>query len=193
MLYFLLAGEVSWGEAIACGITLAIACPFAVAVGRTGTVTMKVPGRGVWSLVRAVAAVGPELWRTGWGYGGGGAAAAGRDAGGVKDSAVSVRRHWGGRCGAAGGGGGWRCRWHRTGSCWGWGHERDEAIVHQLVPGCGRGGLGMADLSAWSVVVWALLPGGGGAGGLGDGWDRGGAVGGAAAGRGGDGACCWWR
>lgn len=64
LLYFLLAGEVSWDEAIACGITLVIVCPFAVAVARTGTVPMRFSARGMWSLLRSVGAVLPELWQT---------------------------------------------------------------------------------------------------------------------------------
>ena len=133
LLYFLLAGEVSWDEAIACGITLAIVCPFAVAVGRTGTVSMHMPVRGVWSLARAMGAVGPELWHTGRGlvravrqrpdgmqgvlktvpfrFGGIGAADVGRRA--AVGVALSVAPN---------------------GFVLGMEHNRDEAIVHQLMP-----------------------------------------------------------
>ena len=67
LLYFLLAGEVTSDEAIACGITLAIVCPFAVAVARTGAVPLRMTSRGLWSAARGFAAVLPDLWRTGRG------------------------------------------------------------------------------------------------------------------------------
>ena len=133
-LYFLLAGEVSSDEAIACGITLVIVCPFAVAVARTGTVPMRLPARGLWSLVRSLGAVLPELWQTGRGLV---QALRQRPAAmqgvikmvpfrfGAFDPADIARRAAVGTALSVA----------PNGFVVGMDHERDELIVHQLTPG----------------------------------------------------------
>lgn len=62
-LYFLLAGELSVAEAIACVPVEIIACLYAVAAARTGTAPLQLAARGVWSLVKACGAVLPDMLR----------------------------------------------------------------------------------------------------------------------------------
>lgn len=66
-LYFLLAGEVSWSEAIACAIVLAVTGPFAVALVRVETVPMRVSWRGWFAILSACRSLVPELWSVGRG------------------------------------------------------------------------------------------------------------------------------
>ncbi len=133
LLYVLFAGEVSVAEAIAGAPVVIIATLYALALQRCGTVDLRVAARWVGVPARACLAVLPDLWRVGRGLvqavrrrpdemqgvikhvpfrvGGAGADDAGRRA--VVVSAVSLAPN---------------------GFVVGMDDERDELIVHQLVP-----------------------------------------------------------
>lgn len=132
-LYFLLAGEVSWNEAIACAPVVIVASFYALILARAGTVELQVAARGLAAMLRSVAAVLPDLWRVGRGllqamrqrpaemqgvithvpfrFGGVGSDDVGRRATVV--TAISLAPN---------------------GFAVGMDHVRDELIVHQLVP-----------------------------------------------------------
>ena len=132
LLYVLFAGEVSVAEAIAGAPVVIIATLYALAWQRCGTVDLRMPARWAGVLARAYLAVLPDLWRVGRGLaqavrrpvemqgvikhvpfrvGGSGADDSGRRA--VVVSAVSLAPN---------------------GFVVGMDHDRDELIVHQLVP-----------------------------------------------------------
>jgi hypothetical protein len=67
LLYFLLAGEVSQSEAIACAPVVAVASFYALILARSGTVELRLAGRGMLSLLRGCVAVVPDTWRVGRG------------------------------------------------------------------------------------------------------------------------------
>ena len=132
-LYFLFAGEVSGSEAIACAPVVAVAVVYALRLAKCGTVELRVAVRGVVSLARACVAVVPDSWRVGRGlvqavrrrpeemqgvithvpfrFGGVDSDDVGRRAAVV--AAISLAPN---------------------GFALGMDHERDELIVHQLVP-----------------------------------------------------------
>lgn len=132
-LYFLLAGEISGGEAIASLVVIVIALFYAAALANTRSVPMQLGLRGVATLGRSLIGVVPEMARVGRAL----VRAIGGGPAGVQGTVVHVPFRFGaltaediGRRAAVV----TAVSLAPNGIALGMDHEADELIVHQLVP-----------------------------------------------------------